>query len=155
MIQLLNDIIDNAENSGNFMLKSDALSKLALISLKLSGFEQIRNNLKDASESMDKALALVTKEIDPIKNAKIHRMIGDIYYLQSQVPRKHNEAGPRYVQRMVSFEAKAKSAYRKAEQMGIFEDMISGIKLLKSKDAKNVKRKSNNSESSPNKVDDK
>ena len=84
---------------------------------------------------MENALELIPRNIDPVQNARIHRMLGDIFYLRSKMPKLPNEAGPRYIQDVVRFEAKAKREYRKAEQMGIYIDIIPGVKKHKEEEA--------------------
>ena len=139
-INLLKLNIENLKKQDDYSLTANGIIELALLYARISSIEQIRYNLKQASKIMEEALILIPKEKDPLLNAKIYRIIGDIYYLNSKVPRRQNEAGPRYVQSMVSFQAKAKSAYRKAEQMGIFNDIVPGVRLLKNQDAETRKK---------------
>ena len=139
-INLLKSNIENISIQDDYVIKANSIIELALLFTRISSIEQVRYNLQQASEVMEQALINIPKEKDPVLNAKIYRIIGDIYYLNSKVPRRQNEAGPRYVQSMVSFQAKAKSAYRKAEQMGIFNDIVPGVKVLKNKDAETRKK---------------
>ncbi|MBF88006.1 MAG: hypothetical protein CMJ14_08425 [Pelagibacterales bacterium] len=134
-IEYLKYNITELLKTNNNIHLSKSYINLSLGYVKLASIEQGRKNLKNASNSMENALELIPRNIDPVQNARIHRMLGDIFYLRSKMPKLPNEAGPRYIQDVVRFEAKAKREYRKAEQMGIYIDIIPGVKKHKEEEA--------------------
>lgn len=139
-IELLENNIVLNEKHNNIDNIADSKINLAMTYAKLAKLEQARINLTKAFTIMEEVKDIITREYSPHKNARIMRIIGDIYYLRSKLPRLQNEAGTRYSQDVIKYKTKSNKAYEKAGQMGFFQDILPGVKELKLKDAE--KRKS-------------
>lgn len=139
-IEILIDRVNQLKESVNIEEYADSLVDLSLAYVKISFVDQLRTNLRKATEQMELASTTLPRKINPNKNARIMRMLGDVYYLRSKMPRLHNEAGPLYIQNVVRFQAISKRAYRKAEQMGVFHDIVPGVQEMRMLDAENRKR---------------
>ena len=139
-IKLLENNIILSEKYNNIDNIADSKINLALLYAKIAKLEQARVNLTKAFTIMEEVKDIITRKYNPHKNAKIMRIIGDIYYLRSKSPRLQNEAGTRYSQDVVKYKTKSNKAYEKAQQMGFFQDILPGVKELKLEDAE--KRKS-------------
>ena len=100
---------------------------------------------------MEDVKKIITRQYNPIKNAKIMRIIGDIYYLRSKQKKLNTETGIRYTQDISRYKTLSKKAYKKAGQMGFFQDILPSVTQLKLKDSN--KRKQNLSTIDSNKND--
>ena len=65
---------------------------------------------------MEEVKDIITREYNPHKNARIMRIIGDLYYLRTKLPMLQNEAGNRYIQDIIKYKTKSNKAYEKAGQ---------------------------------------
>ena len=140
-IKLLEQNIMLNERQNNVDHIADSKTNLAILYSRIAKLEQGRTNLIKAIEIMEEVKLLITREYDPRKNAKIMRIIGDLYYLRSKLPINQNEAGNRHIQNVIKFRTKSNKAYKKAEQMGFFQDILPGVNKLKLEDAKKRKKK--------------
>jgi hypothetical protein len=140
-IKLLENNIILSDKHNNIDNIADSKINLALLYAKIAKLEQGRANLAKAVKIVEEVKDIITREYNPHKNAKIMRILGDLYYLRTKLPMLQNEAGNRYIQDIIKYKTKSNKAYKKAQQMGFFQDILPGVKELKLEDAK--KRKSN------------
>ena len=150
-LQILNKNIIFYKNKPDIYKLADSKTNLAIAHVKIASIEQKRKNLNEASLLMEDVQKIITRQYNPIKNAKIMRIIGDIYYLRSKQKKLNTETGIRYTQDISRYKTLSKKAYKKAGQMGFFQDILPGVTQLKLKDSN--KRKQNLSTIDSNKND--
>ena len=150
-LQILNKNIIFYKNKPDIYKLADSKTNLAIAHVKIASIEQKRKNLNEASLLMEDVKKIITRQYNPIKNAKIMRIIGDIYYLRSKQKKLNTETGIRYTQDISRYKTLSKKAYKKAGQMGFFQDILPGVTQLKLKDSN--KRKQNLSTIDSNKND--
>ena len=139
-IDLLEKNIIYHKKFENIDILADSKINLALLYVELSKKEQAKRNLNKATIIVEETKDMITRQYNPRKNAKIMRILGDVYYLRSKLPTKNNNE----IQDIVKFRTKSNKAYKKAEQMGFFQDILPGVKELKLKDASNRKKMNDN-----------
>jgi len=142
-IQILNKNITLNKNKPNVDELADSRINLAIAYVKIASIHQKRINLNKASIIMEDVQKTITRQHNPIKNARIMRIIGDIYYLRSKQKKLNTEAGTRYIQDIIRYKTLSKKAYKKAGQMGIFQDILPGVTKLKLEDSNKKKQKLN------------
>ena len=135
-IELLKNNIVYHEKFENIDILADSKINLALLYVNLSKKEQAKKNLNRAAIIIEEAKDMITRQYNPRKNARIMRTLGDLYYLRSKLPTKNNNE----IQDIVKYRTKSKKAYKKAEQMGFFQDILPGVQELKLKDANERKK---------------
>ena len=150
-LQILNKNIIFYKKKPDIYKLADSKINLAIAHVKIASIEQKRKNLNEASLIMEDVQKIITRQYNPIKNAKIMRIIGDIYYLRSKQKKINTETGIRYTQDISRYKNLSKKAYKKAGQMGIFQDILPGVTQLKLVDSN--KRKQNLSTIDSNKND--
>lgn len=150
-LQILNKNIIFYKKQPDIYKLADSKTNLAIAHVKIASIEQKRKNLNEASLLMEDVKKIITRQYNPIKNAKIMRIIGDIYYLRSKQKKLNTETGIRYTQDISRYKTLSKKAYKKAGQMGFFQDILPGVTQLKLKDSN--KRKQNLSTIDSNKND--
>jgi len=143
-IQILNKNITLNKNKPNINELADSRINLAIAHVKIASIHQKRINLNKASIIMEDVQKAITRQHNPIKNARIMRIIGDIYYLRSKQHKLATEAGPRYIQDIVRYKTLSERAYKKAGQMGLFQDILPGVTQLKLKDSEKRKKEKSN-----------
>ena len=135
-IEFLKENIFYHEKFENIDILADSKINLALLYVNLSKKEQAKRNLNRAAIIIEETKDMITRQYNPRKNAKIMRTLGDLYYLRSKFPTKNNNE----IQDIVKYRTKSNKAYKKAEQMGFFQDILPGVQELKLKDANERKK---------------
>ena len=146
-IKLLKKNITYHEQFEKIDILADSKINLALLYVKLAQNERAKTNLNKATIIIEEVKDVITRQYNPRKNARIMRILGDVYFLRSKLPTKHNNE----IQDIVKYRTKSKKAYKKAEQMGFFNDVLPGVKELKLQDASNRKIRNDNTS---NNIDD-
>ena len=118
-IDLLEKNIIYHKKFENIDILADSKINLALLYVELSKKERTKRNLNKATIILEETKDMITRQYNPRKNAKIMRILGDVYYLRSKLPTKNNNE----IQDIVKFRTKSNKAYKKAEQMGFFQDI--------------------------------
>ena len=149
--ELLKKSIIYHKKFDNIDILADSKINLALLYVKLSKLEQAIKNLNNATIIIEETKGIITRQYNPRKNAKIMRILGDLYYLRSKLPIKNNNE----MQDIVKYKTKSKKAYKKAEQMGFFQDILPGVQELKFNDASERKTINDNRSTIINKEEEK